>query len=159
MATVYIETTIPCYYHEIRTDPDSQAKRAWTRHWWDDLGSAFRRVTSAAVIYELSRGDYPIKEAALNLVSDLPILPAEAAIAEIVEAYVHHRLMPADPFGDALHLATASYFRCDFLLTWNCRHLANANKFGHIRRVNGLLGLFVPDLVTPLELSGEQDAF
>jgi hypothetical protein len=103
MATVYIETTIPCYYHEIRTDPDSQVKRAWTRHWWDDLGSEFQRVTSAAVIYELSRGDYPIKEAALSLVSDLPILPAEAAIAEIVEAYVRHRLMPADPFGDALN--------------------------------------------------------
>ena len=63
--------------------------------------------------------------------------------------------MPADPFGDALHLAIASYHRCDFLVTWNCRHLANANKFGHIRRVNGILGLFVPSLVTPLELVGE----
>src|SRR5207244_12975766 len=55
------------------------------------------------------------------------------------------------PAGDALHLALASYHKCDFLVTWNCRHLANANKFGHIRRVNALLGLFVPALVTPLE--------
>jgi hypothetical protein len=64
---------------------------------------------------------------------------------------------PADPGGDALHLALASYHRCDFLVTWNCRHLANANKFGHIRRVNVLLGLFVPALVTPLELLGDDD--
>jgi hypothetical protein len=42
-------------------------------------------------------------------------------------------------------------------LAWNCRHLANANKFGHIRRVNALLGLFVPALVTPLELLGGSD--
>ena len=42
-----------------------------------------------------------------------------------------------------------------FLVTWNCKHLANANKFGHIRRVNGILGLHVPTLVTPLELLGE----
>ncbi len=49
--------------------------------------------------------------------------------------------MPNDPLGDALHLAIASYHKCDFLLTWNCRHLANANKFGHIRRVNVMLGL------------------
>lgn len=41
--------------------------------------------------------------------------------------------MPNDPLGDALHLAIAFYHKCDFLLTWNCRHLANAKKFGHIR--------------------------
>ena len=40
-------------------------------------------------------------------------------------------------------------------LTWNCRHLANANKFGHIRRINTLLGFFVPTMATPLELLGE----
>ena len=65
--------------------------------------------------------------------------------------------MPADPAGDALHLAIASYHKYDFLVTWNCRHLANANKFGHLRRINTLLGLFVPALVTPLELLGESD--
>lgn len=65
--------------------------------------------------------------------------------------------MPANPAGDALHLAVASVQRCDFLVTWNCRHLANANKFGHIRRVNTLLGLYVPTLVTPLELLEDDD--
>ena len=63
--------------------------------------------------------------------------------------------MPADPVGDALHLALASVHKADYLVTWNCRHLANANKFDHIRRVNALLGLAVPALVTPLELMGE----
>ena len=57
----------------------------------------------------------------------------------------------------ALHLALASYYKCEFLVTWNCQHLANANKFGHIRRVNAMLGLFVPALVTPLELLGGRD--
>lgn len=51
----------------------------------------------------------------------------------------------------------ASHHRCDFLVTWNCQHLANANKFEHLRRVNGLLGLYVPVLATPLELLGEID--
>jgi len=44
---------------------------------------------------------------------------------------------------------------CDFLVTWNCRHIANANKFGHIRRVNDILGLGNPALVAPLELLNE----
>lgn len=53
-----------------------------------------------------------------------------------------------------MHVALASYCKCDFLLTWNCRHLANANKFDHVRRINTLLNLFVPKFVTPLELLG-----
>lgn len=85
------------------------------------------------------------------------MLAITPAIAEIVEAYVQHHLMPADPTGDALHLALASFHKCDFLVTWNCRHLANANKFGHIRRVNQLLDLYVPVLATPLELLGDDD--
>jgi len=86
--------------------------------------------------------------------SEVPLLEIDDPVTEIVEAYVHHKLMPQDPLGDALHLALASYYKCDFLLTWNCKHLANANKFDHIRRVNMLLGLYVPKLVTPIELLG-----
>jgi hypothetical protein len=93
----------------------------------------------------------------LSLLESLPLLPVELAIAEIVEAYFRHHVMPTDPTGDALHLALASFHKCDFLVTWNCRHLANANKIGHIRRVNTILGLFVPAVVTPLELLGEND--
>ena len=97
-------------------------------------------------------------EARLGLVAARPLLAIEPAIAQIVAAYIRHQLMPADPTGDALHLAVASYHKCDFLLTWNCLHLANANKFGPIRRVNTMLGLFTPTIVTPLELLGGSDA-
>lgn len=90
------------------------------------------------------------------MLETIVMLEINDAVTEIVEAYIAHKLMPADPFGDALHLAIASYHSCDFLVTWNCKHLANANKFGHIRRVNGTLGISVPTLVTLIELLGEQ---
>ena len=63
-------------------------------------------------------------------------------------------LHPND-LGDALHLAIASYYKCDFLLTWNCNHLANANKFRHIKMINEKLDLFTPALITPMELLPE----
>jgi hypothetical protein len=85
---------------------------------------------------------------------NIPFVSVEREIIEIVKAYIKHKVMPKDPAGDALHLALASYHKCDFLLTWNCNHLANANKFGHIRTINATLRLFVPNLVTPLELLG-----
>ncbi len=90
----------------------------------------------------------------LKLVSGLPLLPIEEEVSEIVQVYIQHKLMPKDPVGDALHLAMASYHKCDFLLTWNCANIANANKFGHIKRINTMLGLYIPTLLTPLELIG-----
>lgn len=151
---VYVETSIPSFYYEVRTEPEMIARRDWTRQFWDNADAAYELVTSVAVLEELNSGEFPQKQQALDLMSDLPLLPSPFEIDEIVEAYVRRMVMPADPLGDARHLAVASYHRCDFLLTWNCKHLANANKFGHIRRVNVMLDLFVPMLVTPLELLG-----
>ena len=151
---VYVETTVPSFYHEERTAPGIVARREWTQRWWVSASDRYELVTSPAVLNELA-GSMPERSAKrLSLVRDLPLLSLEPAIAEIVQTYIRHKLMPADPGGDALHLALTSYHKCDFLVTWNCQHLANANKFGHIRRVNAMLGLFVPALVTPLELLG-----
>jgi predicted nucleic acid-binding protein len=149
---VYIETTIPSFYQEVRTEPEMIARRNWTREWWNNQREHYQLVTSIAVIEELERGDYPNREKILNLVADIPLLSINTEIHDIVETYIKRKLMPADILGDALHLAIASFHGCNFLLTWNCKHLANANKFSHIRRLNTLLGLYVPALITPVEL-------
>ncbi len=154
--TVYIETTIPSFYHETRNEPDMVARKNWTRDWWDNHAVKYDLVTSEAVLEELSSGEYPNKDKTVALLEIVPLLPIVEETAVIVEAYIAHRVMPKDPLGDALHLALASHHKCDFLLTWNCNHLANANKFDHIRRINGMLGLFTPILATPLELLGEE---
>ena len=154
---VYVETTVPSFYHEERTAPGIVARREWTQRWWDGAPERYELVTSPAVLDELAGGRPERSAKRLALIRGLPLLPVEPAIAEIVQGYIRHKVMPADPGGDALHLALASYHKCDFLVTWNCQHLANANKFGHIRRVNAILGLFMPALVTPLELIGDSD--
>jgi predicted nucleic acid-binding protein len=152
---VYIETSIPSFYCEIRTDLEAVFRRNWTQHWWDFKRDAYEVYTSTAVLEELATGEYPIKEKALSLMRHIPILPLHDNIYEIVKTYIQRALMPANPSGDALHLALASYYECNFLLTWNCQHLANANKFQHMRLINNMLGLFVPNVVTPLELMQE----
>jgi len=156
MARIYIETTIASFYHEMRPEPEMVARRNWTRRWFDAARAGVDElVTSLAVDAELRAGDFLHRDAALALISDLPLVDLDESVAEVVDAYIAHKVMPNDPQGDALHLAAASFHRCDFLVTWNCRHLANANKFGHVRRVNGILGIGNPVLVTPLELLQE----
>ena len=156
---IYIETTIPSFYYETRTDPAALARQQWTRQWWEKHRRDYVVLTSVAVLDELQSEAYPQSKRAkcLELIKELSLVVVEPEVIDIVQVYIAHKVMPRDPAGDALHLALASYHKCDFLLTWNCQHLANANKFGHIRRINTLLGLFVPDLVTPLELLGEDE--
>jgi predicted nucleic acid-binding protein len=154
---VYVETTIPSAYFDTRPEPEMVARRRWTRRWWDSAAEQYTLLSSEAVLDELRRGEPSRAADRLGLLQDLPLLEVDPVVGQIVAAYARHRLMPAKPGGDALHLALASYHKCDFLVTWNCQHLANANKFGHIRVVNTLLGLFVPALVTPLQLLGGKD--
>lgn len=154
---IYVETSVLSFYHEVRTEPDMIARREWTRRFWSVAKTDYSLLTSPAVIEELEQGDFPSKQDTIDLASQMPILPIDENVGEIVDNYIAHKVMPGDPRGDALHLALASYHKCDFLLTWNCKHLANANKFGHIRRINVMLGLYVPLLVTPLELLGESE--
>jgi len=157
MSRIYVETTIPSFYYEVRADPTMIARRQWTREWFDVAVDRDELVTSGAVLDELERGEFPGRADAIEMVADLTPLQITNAIVEIVREYIDRKLMPADPTGDALHLAIASYYGCDFLATWNCKHLANANKFGAIAVVNGILGLEVPGLVTPLELIGNNN--
>ncbi|MBM3239512.1 type II toxin-antitoxin system VapC family toxin [Candidatus Poribacteria bacterium] len=152
--TVYVETTIFSFYHELRSTPAAIAMREWTRQWWDNHRPKYEVMTSTAVLAELDAGNLPHREEALAMASQIPAVPVEDEIRGIVEVYIERHVMPRNPLGDALHLALASYYKFDYLLMWNCKHLANANKFNHIRRVNTLLGLHIPVLTTPLELMG-----
>ena len=72
----------------------------------------------------------------------------------IPSAYIERLIMPQKQGGDALHLAIASLHQVDAILTWNCMHLANPNKFDFIARINRELGLIIPELKTPLDYLG-----
>ncbi|MFL5382105.1 MAG: type II toxin-antitoxin system VapC family toxin [Longimicrobiaceae bacterium] len=148
---VYIETTIPSAYFDKRTAPEMVARREATRRWWGTAGERFEMVTSSVVREELERGPLEAKAAWLTLINDVRVLEIESQIPEIVSAYLKFKLMPP---GDAHHLAFASLYGCEYLLTWNFRHLANPNKSVHIQWMNQRLGLFVPRILAPSELLG-----
>lgn len=146
----YIETTIPNFYYDVRPSPAVTSRRAWTREWWASARDLYQLVTSEFVIEELSAGTSYLVPLRLALLEQLPVLTLTPEVRAVAHTYVQHKLMPAG--GDAFHLALASSSNCHLIVTWNGRHLANPNKFAHLRHINGLLGLPVPELVTPFEL-------
>jgi predicted nucleic acid-binding protein len=155
--TVYVETTIPSLYFTLRADAESIARKHWTRRWWAEYASRCTLATSAAVIDELRRGTSGRTEDRIRLLDNALVFPITEEVIHIAQVYIERLVMPRDPGGDALHLALASYHKADFLLTWNCKHLANASKFYHIRMVNYELGLATPVLATPLNFDGVED--
>jgi hypothetical protein len=73
-------------------------------------------------------------------------------VFDMAEYYVYEGAMPSNDVGDAFHLAFATWYRLQYLLTWNCKHLANANKFEHIQLLNARRRLVSPTIVTPEQL-------
>ncbi|NLO18949.1 MAG: type II toxin-antitoxin system VapC family toxin [Ignavibacteria bacterium] len=151
--TVYIETTIPSFYFNERSSAESLAMQQWTKDWWDYHSNQYILQTSVAVYEELSLiPNTEKRENALKMLKNINFLGIVEGIEDIVTVYIKNKIMPGNVVGDAIHLAIASYYKCDFLLTWNCKHLANANKYEHIKFINNKLGLYVPFLTTPLQL-------
>lgn len=153
MRSVYIETTIPSFYHTARRSIQSLAWREETRRWWSVKAPNYKLFTSEAVLRELRSASKPIAVSRLSLLEGVPLLPLTDAVIDTAESYMSHRLMPREALGDAVHVAVASVNAIDFVLTWNCRHLANANKASHLAAINRRLGLFVPTIVTPYNLA------
>ena len=153
--SLYLDTTIPSYYYDQRKSLDIRYRRKITRDWWNNEKNFFSLYISELVLVELQRGNYPQKEKVIRLVKDVSILPIVSEIEDIVREYLKNFLMPKIDVGDAFHLAYASFFKIDYLLTWNCNHLANVNKKRHIEAINRKLKLFVPEIITPLQLFKE----
>lgn len=149
MKKVFIETTIPSFYFETRRTAFVKVWREITRRWWDEHRSRYEVVTSDYVLLEISRAPAAKSSQALSLLESVEVLGDTPRVHEIAAAYMRSKVMPAEAEGDALHLAFASLHACDYLLTWNCKHLANANKWSHIRQVNARLRLSTPEILTP----------
>ena len=105
MARIYVETTVISFYFNARTEPEMVARENWSRRWLDGaLAGTDELVTSLAVKSELDAGEFPNKADMLALASRIPLLALNDAIAEVVDSYISHHVMPNNPGGDAFTL-------------------------------------------------------
>ncbi len=153
---IYIETSIPSALVDARDDVTSRFQQQQTRLWWEHFASQYLIVSSDVVLAELNRTAFPRREEAVHLVQTLPLLPLTEEVIGVAKVYQEHLVMPNDTLGDAVHVALACVHEVDYLLTWNCRHLANPNKTQHLQVINLRLGLLTPALLTPPMLMQEE---
>jgi predicted nucleic acid-binding protein len=153
---VYIETTIPSYLTAWSSrDLIRAAHQQTTREWWDRR-AAFELVLSALVIEECEAGDPTAAAARLAVLDSLPLVAVTDAAIELAKYLVSDVPLPTQASTDALHVATAAIHRIDYLLTWNCTHLANAVLRVRIEDVCRTRGVRPPTICTPEELMPEK---
>jgi predicted nucleic acid-binding protein len=156
-AKLYLETTIPSYLvGRPSRDLLVAAHQEITRDWWESRRSDFELYVSELVVQEVRAGDALLAGQRLELLRDVPILAVSSEILELAEDLITEGPIPRKAAGDAAHIAIATVYGCEYLLTWNCRHIANAELHRAIRRVVEQYGYEVPSLCTPEELMGEE---
>jgi hypothetical protein len=152
--TVYIETTIVSYLTAWPSrDIVRLSHEILTRRWWDGRDN-FQLHTSELVILEASAGDPSAAADRLSAIKDIPLLAMTADAIALAQELAKALNLPERAKADALHIAVAAVHGISFLLTWNCRHLANAALTDRIERACLQTGLLAPRIVTPELLMG-----
>ncbi len=153
MDTVYIETSIVSY---LRQRPSPQvvmaARQLLTHQWWNDERPHYDLVVSQYVIDEASAGDARLAAERLQALDGIPLLPLDPEIAEIADEIMARAILPPKARTDALHIALVAHHRIRFILTWNCRHIANAKILARIHTVLTDFSIPIPVICTPEEM-------
>ena len=152
---VYIETSVVSYLTARPTsDLLAAAWQKTTADWWEAHRSDYNVCTSQLTIEEAGRGDPGAAARRLEALSDIDVLPITAAAIELASLLIHEGALPPGAENDALHIGIAAAHGVDFLLTWNFRHLANAQTRPAIRSLCAQRALTSPEICTPSELIG-----
>ncbi|WGV26713.1 type II toxin-antitoxin system VapC family toxin [Halotia branconii] len=154
--SVYIETSIIGY---LTARPSNNlilmANVEATRQWWDIRRVQFDLYISQTVLDEVARGDAEIATRRLKMLSDFPLLEVNEAVENLAAQYLAKSNLPPKAADDALHIAVATVYGLDYLLTWNCKHIANAQIQKKLIQISFDVGYELPTICTPYELMGE----
>ena len=156
MEKVYIETNFISFL--CGRPSRNLLAAAWQQislDWWEYRRPLFDLYTSELVISEAGRGNESAAERRLSHLEQLPVLNVTDSATALAQRFIDEGTMSEKAFGDALHVALAVVHSMDYLLTWNCRHIDNAQTKTLVRRLCIHEGLSFPEICTPQELMGD----
>jgi predicted nucleic acid-binding protein len=153
--TVYIETSILGYLTARSTkNLIIAANIEITKDWWNLRRNTFTLYVSQIVLDEATRGDEEISAQRLAAVQGFPLLEVTEAVQNLAVQFMTRSNLPPKASDDAIHIALATVNRLDYLLTWNCKHIANAQIQKKLIEICSDFGYSLPIICTPYELMG-----
>ena len=157
MPKLYLETSVISYL-TARPSRDLilAAHQQITRDWWDFKRQNFQIFVSQLVIQEAGAGDSEAAQKRLQALENIPLLDLTQEVLALAKALLDDGILPTRAKEDALHLAAAAVHKMDFLLTWNCRHIANPDILRRIILWHSDSSIHqFPVICTPAEFFGE----
>ena len=149
-ALLYLETTVVSYLvARPSRDLVQAANQQLTREWWDHQRHRYHIHISEIVLDEARFGEVEMSQRRLELLKPFPVLAAEPEVDELAHALIHGGPLPAKAVRDAAHIAYAAAHGMHFLVTWNCRHIANPSMARRIGQICTNHGFNVPVICTP----------
>lgn len=157
-ATVYLETTIPSFL-TARTSNDLilAGQQQLTLRWWNTRKRLYSVFISELVVEEAGRGDSQAARKRIDAIKSLPLLEIDDETIKLGAKILKSGIIPQKAAADAGHVAVAERHEIDYLLTWNCKHIANAEIIRRLDQVIRDQGYLAPTICTPTELFGGQD--
>ena len=153
---LYIETSFVSYLtSKPSRDIIIAAHQQITGNWWENHSKEFDLYTSQVVIDEANAGDPEIAKSRLGKLQNIVLLEITDEIINLSQSLMDNKCLPPKSVEDALHISIASIHNMNYLLTWNCKHIANAKMRPLIEKVIFENGFIAPIICTPEELSGE----
>ena len=150
---VYIESSVISYLTaRPSNDLIKSARQAITEEWWEKDRTRFNCYISALVEEEIARGNPDAAKRRLDVTNKIDNLSVSANAKEIAEVLISSGAVPVNSEEDALHIGIATAHGVHFLLTWNFKHINNAEKKSQINKVIEELGYIAPVLCSPEEL-------
>ncbi|MBF0124963.1 MAG: type II toxin-antitoxin system VapC family toxin [Magnetococcales bacterium] len=154
---IYLETSIISYLVALPSrDLVVAAHQQITHEWWSEQRNRYELFVSELVIQEIAMGDRDAANRRLSLVEAFTILMINDKAILLGEQLQKCAMLPEKANADALHISLAAYHRMDFLLTWNCRHIANGRTRHAIDKALKAQKMESPIIVTPEELTSEE---
>lgn len=155
-ATVYLETSVLSYLTSRPSrDLIVAGHQAVTRDWWERRRADFSLFVSQPVLDESAAGDPDAAARRLDALQGIEVLEVTDDAVDFAAQLIQQSIVPEKAAIDALHVALACTNGIHYLLTWNCKHIANAERFEGIAMSCVAHGYKAPIICTPDELSGE----
>ncbi len=149
---LYIETSIVSYLTARPSrDVVINANQQLAQEWWESRQN-FELFVSQLVVDEASKGDAAFAQKRLDLIKDLPLIDFNADAKNLAKEILRQNVLPAKAALDVFHIAATAVHELDFLLTLNCKHIANAFIFRRIEKICSQFGFQAPIVCTPQEI-------
>ena len=153
---IYIETTIPSYLAARPSRDLLQAARQQLTHdWWSNERQNYDLCVSEIVLEEAAAGDEDAARRRLPFLEGLPLLDLTDDVNEVAKKIMESGLLPPRAARDAFHIAVSAVHGIDILLTWNCKHIANATIMKELTAIVADCGHEMSVICTPEELLGD----